>query len=441
MYTLAKKQWGGLGGNGEKYDRIKSPSFGRAGDPEFCFRSPDAFNKPKGIVTYGATDYEGNLERAVEAAEAEEASNNGRVEQRGRGGASKPDGVRDETPDVLGPNRGVGNLLSKLIDGDGSYLYEDQPSLQNPAQLLGGGGQPKREIQKIIIRSVKNSEQDAATNGPSSGMPRKLSSKSNSRLLAQNNSALLDKEAPGSGQLLDDSKKSASALPPPSPAPKTAGASQKRQGTGAKSFKSFRSARSKERSKLSNTLSQNRLAAGLADQDNYNSDGPASPLFAGPVPSQYRAISPSATRPLDLSALGAHPQAVEHNLNKTMAAHRADTSQDDLAANMNKSQDVVARVPKKKKKTAALEKSQAKSVKRSTRSRDVSKKAVKKKLSNPLDLERKGQIEMRSSGDLAAQATTFVSNQKAAKKLSKNSSAGSHQQLLFSQHTAPHQEQ
>lgn len=153
------------------------------------------FNKKRdgsNIHAYGVTDYEGNLERAEEAAEAEEVSNNGQIDKRGRavptpGKAGFAE--RDETPDVLTGNRGVGNLLSKLIDGDGSYLYDEQHSLQNPAQLLHGQ-QPKREIQKIIpiIRSVKDSE-SAATNGAVSGQ-RLKSSKSNSRLLAQNISAM-----------------------------------------------------------------------------------------------------------------------------------------------------------------------------------------------------------------------------------------------------------
>lgn len=125
----------------------------------------------------------------------------------------------------------------------------------------------------------------------------------------------------------------------------------------------------------------------------------------------YRAISPALARPLDLSALGAHAPLVEQNLNKTVATRHIDTSQDNVAENMNKSQDVAARVPKKKKKTNAINKSTAKSVCRTGRSRDKSKKSVKKKMV-PIDMKQKVLHEMRSSGDLAAQASTFVSNPK-----------------------------
>lgn len=69
------------------------------------------------------------------------------------------------------------------------------------------------------------------------------------------------------------------------------------------------------------------------------------------------------------------------------------------------------RVPKKKKKAAVGQAEKtitSKSVRRTGRSRDKSKKSVKKKMT--LEAERK--FEMRSSGDLAAQATTIVSNPK-----------------------------
>ena len=49
-------------------------------------------------------------------------------ESRGRDKSkhSKPESERDETPDVLGPGRGVGNLLSKLIDGNSSFPVHEE---------------------------------------------------------------------------------------------------------------------------------------------------------------------------------------------------------------------------------------------------------------------------------------------------------------------------
>lgn len=60
----------------------------------------------------------------------------------------------------MGPGRGVGNLLSKLIDGDGSLAFAaDQESLQNPGQLLMPGiGSAKREITNFVIQPVPGSD-------------------------------------------------------------------------------------------------------------------------------------------------------------------------------------------------------------------------------------------------------------------------------------------
>ena len=54
---------------------------------------------------------------------------------------------------------------------------------------------------------------------------------------------------------------------------------------------------------MSNTLPHGRADGTMPGEQGYQgSEGQASPLFAG----MSRAISPSATRPLDLSALAAH---------------------------------------------------------------------------------------------------------------------------------------
>ena len=61
------------------------------------------------------------------------ADTSGRACREPRGTAAFRASERDETPDVMAPDRGVGNLLSKLIDHDGSFPVDDRESLQNPA--------------------------------------------------------------------------------------------------------------------------------------------------------------------------------------------------------------------------------------------------------------------------------------------------------------------